>query len=382
MDTIQQIIAKISQVSSILIISSGASGDSVAAALGLRSFLKKLEKDVVLLSEQQVSEKFNFLPEVNEIKDRIDLTKSFVIDISTKKSAVEELSYKKDAEKLSIYLKPSKGEFSAPDVSFRSSMFPYDLVILIGVPSLEQLGELYSNHAELFFDVPLINMDFRASNENYGQYNLVTLSATSCSEIVLDLISKFESSLIDENIATQLLTGIISETNSFQHVRTTPQIFLKASQLVSLGAKQQEIINNLYKTKSLGLLKLWGRVLARLKQDADLSLAYSAINVNDLERSQTVASDVEAIIKEMAAQLGFPKIFLFLKEEPAGPTNNTVAYVHSILPINLSMIFSNFSPQTTGPQTVKFLVNMPVAEAENNLVELLKNQIGKIKPAQ
>src|SRR5258708_38228777 len=165
-------------------------------------------------------------------------------------------------------------------------------------------------------------MDFRASNKNYGQYNLVTLSATSCSEIVLDLINKFESSLIDENIATQLLTGIIAETNSFQHVRPTPQTFLKASQLVSLGAKQQEIINNLYKTKSLRLLKLWGRVFARLKQDADLSLAYSAINVNDLERSQTGASDFEAIIKEMATQLGFAKIFLFLKEEPSGPTKD------------------------------------------------------------
>lgn len=378
MDIIQQIIAKLSQISSILIISSGSNGDSVAAALGLRSFLKKLEKDVVLLSPQQVSEKFSFLPEVNEIKGEIDLTKSFVIDVSTKKSGVEELSYKKEEEKLSIYLKPSKGEFSASDVSFRTSTFPYDLVILIGVPSLEQLGELYSQHAELFFDVPLVNVDFRASNENYGQYNLVTLAATSCSEIILDLINKFESSLIDENIATQLLTGIIAETNSFQHVRTTPQTFLKASQLVSLGAKQQEIINNLYKTKSLGLLKLWGRVLARLQQNADLSLAYSAINLNDLERSQASPSDVEAIIKEMASQLGFAKIFLFLKEESA---NSTVAYVHSILPINLSMIFSAFSPQTIGPQTVKFLANFPVAEAEKNLIELLQTEIGKLKPA-
>jgi nanoRNase/pAp phosphatase (c-di-AMP/oligoRNAs hydrolase) len=377
MDIFQQVIAKISQVTNILVLASGSNGDSVSAALALRSFLRKLEKDVVVLGISEVAPKFDFLPDIKEVKKSIDLTKSFVIDVSTKKSEVEELSYKKENEKLSIYLKPTKGEFKAEDVSFRTSNFPYDLVILVGVSSLEHLGDFYSQHAELFFDVALVNIDFRASNENYGQFNLVTLSATSCSEIVLDLVNKFESSLIDDVIATQLLTGIISETNSFQHVRTTPQTFLKASQLVSLGAKQQDIINSLYKTKSLGLLKLWGRVLARLKQDTNISLVYSAINQNDLMKSEAQTSDADAIIKEMGSQLGFAKIFMFLKEDSS---NNTTAYLYTILPINLSMIFTAYSPQSAGPQTVKFNVNKPITEAENELVALLQNQIEKLKP--
>lgn len=378
MDTIQQIIAKISQVSSILIISAAGNGDSIAAGLALRTFSKKLEKDVVLLSPQAIPEKFNFLPEASEIKQKIDLIKSFVIDVSTRKSSVAELSYKKDPEKLSIFLKPSKDEFTPADVTFRSSSFPYELVILIGVSALDQLGEFYSQNAELFFDVPVVNIDFRASNENYGQFNLVSLAATSSSEVVLDLINKFEASLIDENIATQLLTGIIAETNSFQHVRTTPQTFLKASQLVSLGAKQEEIINSLYKTKSLGLLKLWGRVLARLKQDAELSLAYSAVNQNDLVRSQAGTADAELIIKEMAGQLGFAKIFLFLKEET--PTS-TVGYVHTMLPINLPTIFSAYAPVIIAPQTVRFQVSLPVAEAETQVLDVLRTQIAKLNPS-
>jgi nanoRNase/pAp phosphatase (c-di-AMP/oligoRNAs hydrolase) len=246
------------------------------------------------------------------------------------------------------------------------------------VPSFDLLGEFYTKHTELFFDVPLVNIDFRASNENYGQFNLVTLSATSTSEIILDLINKFEASLIDENIATQLLAGIITETNSFQHVRTTPQTFLKASQLVGLGAKQQDIINNLYKSKSLGLLKLWGRVLARLKQETELSLVYSAVNQNDIVKSQAVESDVDAIIKEMTSQLGFAKIFLFLKEE--NPTTSKI-YLHSIIPLNLLAIFSAFNPQAMGAQTVKFTINSAVIDAEKQVVELLKNQIDRLKPA-
>jgi nanoRNase/pAp phosphatase (c-di-AMP/oligoRNAs hydrolase) len=175
-----------------------------------------------------------------------------------------------------------------------------------------------------------------------------------------------------------LLTGIIAETNSFQHVRTTPQTFLKASQLVSLGAKQQEIISNLYKTKSLGLLKLWGRVLARLKQDTNIALVYSVINQNDLEKSESSEEDVDGIIKEMVAQLGFAKIFMFFK---ANADNTTTVYCHTSLAVNLSMIFSQFSPRSIGPQTVKFTIAQPVADAEKQLVELLQTEIGKLKPA-
>lgn len=377
MDTIAQIIAKISQIQSALIVTNGHNADSLSAALALRSFLKKFEKDVALISAVPVSDPFQFLPEVSEVKEKIDLTKSLVIDVSTKKSPVAELSYKKNTEKLSIYLKPSIGEFVPADVTFRTSNFPYELVILISISSLEHLGEFYSNNTGLFFDVPLVNIDFRASNENYGQFNLVQLTATSTSEIVLDLINKFEASLIDETIATQLLTGIIAETNSFQHVRTTPQTFLKAAQLVSLGARQQDIISHLYKTKSLGFLKLWGRVLARLLQLPEISLVYSVINQNDLVRSNATNEDAEAIIKEMASQLKFAKIFMFMKEDEG---LKTTVYVHSNLPVNLANIFGQFTPQFFSPQTVKFSVNEPLASAEKLLTDLLQSEIGKIKP--
>ncbi len=378
MDLIQQIIGKISSSQSILIIGNGSNGDSLAASLALSSFLKKLEKDAVLLIPTTLSDRFDFLPQAKDIKKDIDLTKSFVIDVSTQKSQVAELSYKKESDKLSIFLKPQKGEFTSSDISFRTSSFPYDLLLMVGIPTLEMLGEFYGKHAELFFDVPMVNIDFRGSNENYGQYNLVLLGATSCSEIVLDLINKFEASLIDEDIATQLLAGIIAETNSFQHVRTTPQTFLKASQLVSLGAKQQEIISELYKTKSLGLLKLWGRVLARLKQETDIALVHSAVNQADVIKSGATAQDVETIIKEMVANLGFAKIFLFMMEDT---DTSTTAYVHSNLALNLLSIFSQYHPQVISPQTVKFTVPVPVADAEKNLLEALNREIIRLKPA-
>src|SRR3989344_5082705 len=275
METVQQIITKITQSSHPLILVAGENGDSLAAGLGLKTFLEKLEKEAAVHAATSPSPKFNFLPGLDKLVSSLDLTKNLVVDVSIKKTQIAELSYKKTDDKLSIYLRPAQGgELTPADVSFSSAQYPFDLIILIGIQSLEQLGEFYSKNTGLFFETALVNIDFRASNENYGQLNLVQLTSTSCSEIMFDLISRLEASLIDETVPTQLLTGIISETNSFQHIRTTPQTFLSASQLVGLGARQQEIVMNLYKTKSMGLLKLWGRVLSGLKQMPEAHFVY------------------------------------------------------------------------------------------------------------
>lgn len=376
MEVVQQIINKISEVASILIIGNGNNGDSLAASLALRSFLRKLEKEAVVLSPMGIADRYNFLPNAEQVVDRVDLKKNFVVDVDTSRTALAELSYKKEVDRLSIFLKPGSGEFSAQDVSFRSSNFPFDLIVTVGISSPEQLGDFYSNNTSLFFETSIINIDYRGSNESFGQFNLINLAATSACEIVFDLINKFEASLIDENIATQLLAGIIVETNSFQHVRTTPQTFLKASQLVSLGAKQQEIISHLYKTKSLGLLKLWGRVLARLKEDNSLNLVYSAINQNDLTRSSASHEDVESILKEMATQLTFAKIFVFLKEET---DDRTTVYSHTVLPINLSDIFGQFNPQNVN-NGVKFTIPQQLPDAEKEVLEILRVKVEKLKP--
>jgi len=375
MNSHQVAINRIAQASSVLILVPGSSGDSLASGLALRSFLKKLDKEAVVLALEEVAEKFHFLPHVGEILKEVDLTKSFVVDVSTKRSPLAELTYKKEDDRLSIFLKPVSGSLSEQDITFRTSNFPYDLVVVLGVGSFEQLGNFYAHHTDLFFETPVVNIDFRGTNENYGQINIVNLSATSCSEIVLDLINEFEVSLLDEIIATQLLAGIIAETNSFQHVRTTPQTFIKASQLVSLGAKQQDIIGNLYKTKSLGLLKLWGRVLARLNQDESAMLVYSVVNNNDIIRAGAVMNDVDGIIKEMGSQLTFAKLFVFFAE--ATPTQTSV-YCLSHLPLNLPELFAEFKPRVLNNQTIGFVVEEGLIQAQEKIIGRLKSETSKL----
>lgn len=372
METASQIISKISEAHNVLILVAGNNSDSLASGLALHSFLRKVDKEATTLSVMPKTPRLSFLSGFTDVAEQIELKKNFVIDVSTQRTEIEELSYKKETDRLSIFIKPKKGQFQASDITFRNSSYPFELLILIGIDSLEQLGDFYSQNAELFFETPILNIGYRASNESYGSLNLVNLSATSHSEIIFDLIAQYESSLIDENIATQLLTGIISETESFQHVRTTPQTFLKASQLVSLGANQQQIISQLYKNKSLGMLKLWGRTLARLKQETGIGLAYSVITGSDLAKSAATEEDADGIIKEMATQLGFARAFLFLKEEAPA---KTVGYFQTSLPLAPHVLLAGYNPKLISQQAVKFTMELPLYQAENQVISFLKQTL-------
>ncbi|MBI3952678.1 MAG: hypothetical protein HY336_01850 [Candidatus Doudnabacteria bacterium] len=374
-ELVQQVIDKISTGSNFLILlPQQPDGDGIGAALAMRAFLKKMEKEVTLVAPGLgFEQKFNFLPDFGQIQTNLSVTKNLVIDVSNKRVQIEELSYKKEQDRLSIYIRPKAGQLEPSDVSFRSSNFPFEYIVCLGIASLDQLGDFYSNNTELFFETPIINIDHSATNDNYGQINLVRLNSTSNSEIVFDLINNYEGSLVDQNMATQLLTGIITKTNSFQHARTTPAAFVKASQLVSLGGDQQEIIKQLYKTKSLGLLKLWGRVLARLKLTPQLNLALSEINSSDIEKAGASSNDIEGIIKEMASELGMAKIFAFLIEESP---NSTMCFVASAIPLDLVSVFKVFHPEPS-VNGVKFRVNGNLAFSEMQLTSLLQGETDK-----
>ena len=251
------------------------------------------------------------------------------LDTSIKK--LEEISYETRDNKVEIFLKPKFGEFTAEDITFGRDKFPLDLIITLETKSLEDLGKLYEQNTDLFFETPKINIDNSSANEYFGAINLVDVTSTSVAEILAGLFSQYEEQLVDEDVATCLLAGIIAKTHSFQHVQTTPKAFLKASELVSLGGRQQEIIKNIYKTKSLPLLKLWGRALARMKTLDQPNAVYSVLNAVDFEKAEGSAADVMLVLKEFVDNIGSYKIIALITEAEKGNITFSAA-VHEQIP--------------------------------------------------
>lgn len=311
----EQILDQINKSETILIcISKNPAGDALGAAMGFYLALKKLGKKTDVVCPTGMLSKFEFLPSSNLISHKLEGAKDYVLSLDIDKERLQQLRYEVSDRKLRIYITAKSGELSENDISIESSKFKYDLVIVIGTGDLENLGNIYDDNSELFYEAPVINIDHNPSNEYFGKINFVDVAVSSCSEIVFNLISSIDEKLFDENVATNLLAGIISETESFQNKNTTPKAFLAAASLVSHGANKQNIIRYLYKTKSISLLKLMGKVMSNLKYNSQYKLGWSVLDEDFAGENANFENLRTAIIELNGSSPEFDLLFVLFRQ--------------------------------------------------------------------
>lgn len=302
--------------------SSPMDGDSVGSSLALMIALRKMGKEVTVVGYDPMPDALKFLPYVSQIQTEIPESKDFVISLSTDKADVEHLKYEVEDGKIKIIVTPKMGRFNPADVAFTSETPDYDLLVTVDTGDLVQLGKLYELHKDLFQRIPVLNIDHHASNGKFGSHNYLEYGFAATTQMVTPIIQTFEKErgeeLIDEDVATLLLVGIITDTGSFQHSNTTPEAFEVAADLLDRGARQQEIIKHIYKTKSLGTLKLWGRVLSKIEYDPAIKLVYSHITKQDLEDTGANSDDTGGIIDELMTSAPGAEVVMLLKEKEPG----------------------------------------------------------------
>lgn len=242
----QQATELIKQASKILIVTGREpNNDQVAAVVALRQALKKIDKEANAIITDSYPKAGNFL-DMSAVAKDLTGVRDFVIDLDLSRAEVDKLKYNIEDGKLKIIVTPFTGNFTKEDVSFSYGLVQIDLVIVLGVPSIAKLDRLHEANPTIFDGLHLINIDYHRINENYGSVNLIDQAASSVSEILVSVIESLGQGLIDESIATALLTGIMASTNRFTATNTTPKAMTIAAQLLAGGAKQQDIVKHLY----------------------------------------------------------------------------------------------------------------------------------------
>ena len=302
----QQAFEKIKTSRHILIVlPQNINADNLGAALALFTFFKEQNKSPELLSPEPPPEKYAFLPDFEKARQKVEILRDFVISINTEKNKVSRVRYEQESNSLKIFLS-SRGQIEEKNICLEPGAFKYDLIVTLGATDLESLGCLFEKYNELFFGKPILNIDDQAANEHYGEINLVEPTASSCSEIVLDLLEKQGVVITQEKIATLLLAGIIEKTDSFQNHKTSPKALTTASFLINAGADREKIVTSLYKTKSVSFLKFWGRVLAKINFNEEKGLVFCRINQEDFEETKTSSQELFLIMSEIRET--FPKV--------------------------------------------------------------------------
>lgn len=290
-------------------------GDALGSIVALYLVLTKLGKKTSAVIQDPISSNYQFLPKVDELASRLAALRDFIISIDCANATADKLAYNFQDGKLNVVVTPKDGNFTINDVSFADGNFQFDLVVALDAADWDQLGAIYADNIKLFQGVPIINIDHHASNDYYGTINFVDLTAAATAEILVGLIEALGPSLIDEDVATAILTGIISDTGSFQHANTTPKSLTIAAQMVGFGARQQEIIKYLFKTKSLTTLKLWGKILSDIKLDVSHKLSWSTVPLAYFEVTGAASGETSGVIDELMTSVPGADIVVLLSEK-------------------------------------------------------------------
>ncbi|MFA7208704.1 MAG: DHH family phosphoesterase [Parcubacteria group bacterium] len=353
----------------LILIPENPSGDAVGSAWALYFFLQKKNVQASIAFSNHLSAKYDFLPKPEKILTEISGARDFVLSFNTTYNKIQNVRTEKTDDKFNVYLTPEKGALNPKDFSFILAKFKYDLIVIIDSPDLERLGKIYENNPDLFFEVPIVNIDHRSDNDNFGQINLVDITASSCSEILGAALNDMGADLIDKNIANCLLTGIISATESFQKKNTTPRALLTAAALMDKQADQQTIIRWLYKTQPLHILKLWGRAMSNLNLDEQTKLVWTILSVEDFVQSRSNPTDVSLILEKLQENYSDGKIFMALYNDT---TASTVAKLKSP-DQNLLKKINPFFNGTLKRDTLEIRLATPnLAEAGESIAKKMK----------
>lgn len=301
----------------LLIVPEQASLDAIASMIATYLALQEFKGEGTdEVSPRHVPLNLQFLPGSSQVRMQPARQTEVIVDIAGPLSLNDVRSEPLQGG-LRIHLTlPEEDQLTKDQVELSIRSLPYDLAIIFGAADLEKLGQIFTNHTDFFYNTPIINIDHRPDNEYFGTVNLVDVTAGSIAEVAFDFINTLTENHLDSNIATTLYAGIVAGTESFQRPSTTPRSFQVAARLMELEADREAVIQHIVKTKPLSLLKLSGRLYARLRFDEHNQIFWSIMRPIDFQDSGASVDDLPRVMRELTNNIaGFNVAFVLCERE-------------------------------------------------------------------
>ena len=234
-------------------------GDNIGSTLGMYYALKSLGKNVLYVLDDTTPLNLNFL-----VKD-VNILKSHEVDVNLSDFVLITLDC------------GDKGRICVSDDIIESTK-------------------------------TLICIDHHASNDSFGDLNYINPKESSTCELVYNLLKEYSKflgkQLITEQIATCLYTGLVTDTGNFCYSSANPSSFLMAHDLISIGAKRDFIIQNVFQSNPYNFYKLLGEALNTLDiingKVASINLTTemlerNGVSFNDSDGVTSYTRDIEGV---------------------------------------------------------------------------------------
>lgn len=125
-----------------------------------------------------------------------------------------------------------------------------------------------------------VSIDHHLLRENFADIDIRDEQASATAEIIFKFF-RYLGVKINFDMATQLLSGILIDTDFCVNAATTNTSIKIAGELSALGANWRGIAAAFRLNKNIEILQLWGRALSRLKYNEENNVATTAILKED-----------------------------------------------------------------------------------------------------
>ena len=245
----------------------------------------------------------------------------------------------------------------------------YDLAISVDCTDLKRLVG-----AKEYFETAktTIEIDHHSVNAMFADYNYVDPVAPSCCQVLIAMFEYYGVE-ITKDIATCILTGIITDTGGFQWGGVTPETFEFAAELLRKGAKLKEICRIALRKKSKVHCELEKLIYNRMEyyQDGKIVLAY--LTLEDYDTLNIEIGDDEGLV-EMLRDIEGVEVAVLLKEKEG--TNGFKISLRSHETINVSDI-ALLLGGGGHPGAAGCFISGTIEQAKDKIVNAIKNGLEK-----
>ncbi|MFH1994415.1 MAG: DHH family phosphoesterase, partial [Nitrospinota bacterium] len=202
-------------------------------------------------------------------------------------------------------------------------------LVALDVSNIERMKRVTSLLAE---GGQIINIDHHLSNSNFGDINLVDIKASSCAEVVFNIITGFGFDL-DMSTAEAIYTGIAIDTGRFRFAGTTASCMRITGDLIDAGARISLIADRLFYDNSLETIKALSEVLGTASLYLDGQLVVSSLGNDFYEKNDKEKIDTEGFVNYPLTIKGV-KVSLLLQEAVKGVVRGSLRSKDDSIDVN------------------------------------------------
>lgn len=220
-----------------------------------------------------------------------------------------------------------------------------DTLVVVDSSDWAQLGALVEPLYQARQGRTLLVIDHHSDTAAYGDVNLIAHTITSCAEIAFHVcLGLLRSAGWTENdpfpplAAEAIMTGILSDTNSFYNANTTPHALATTAYLESQGARTTAINFRLFRQRRPQAAWLWAQALPTLSVTDEGRVAALAVTQQMLRQANADMSDTEGMVDFLTAIMGV-EVSILARETDNGRVKVSLRTLESVDAVALAKQF-------------------------------------------